>query len=463
MRRWLWIVLVVTQTACGDDDGMPWQARAAERVRELPLLDTVEIQRFTREEYAARAAENAQEISDETLQYYADTYGRMGFFDPTLDLRRVFAGSSSDWVGATYSPNANLITLVGDARDDTIVHEFVHALQDDHFGIAQYDLATSDGFMARRSVVEGDAVVAQYRFLAQQDLDTELDGVNWASVLQSRRDYSAATLADAAYPVLFLDYVSLVYTYGFEYMAHNLLGVSYDQPTEVAPAPHDWERANQMYTERVPDTTEQILRLDLLDGAAAVDPVVDVGVQTVPAVVADRLEAVDWDRLGRWYTYLLLYPLEETGVDAWSLAATWDGDSVLFVRDLETGAAGVLWIAEWDDDTAAANIAGALWDLHGYTAIEGEAEYIGTTDSGEIAWIEQRANRTVMAINIDLAVASPLIDAAVTGEAMRVARRFPSLAETISHRSSAGHHRACALLPPQVRQRLSGVVASRKK
>jgi len=460
--RWLAIVLLITSGACGEDDPVLWQGHAAETARELNLLDAPEVRYFTRQEWSDRAAASADTLSEETLQYYADTYGRMGYFDMMLDLRPVFAGSSSDWVGASYSPGANVISLIGDARDDTIAHEYVHALQDDHFDIVTFDLKTSDGFLARRSVVEGDAVVAQLRFLAHRD-GADLQNVDWEPLFQSRRDYSATTLSDAAYPVVFLDYVSLVYTYGFEYMTANLTGATYDSPQPVQEAPYDWTRANEMYGERMVEYTEQILKRDLLK-VEHDDPVVDVGLRAVPEALTDRLLTVDWDSLGRWYSYLLLYPLEKDGqLDATAISAAWDGDNALFVRDLMTDASGVVWASEWDDDTAAQNMVDALWLLHGYTAVKGEPEYIGMTDAGEIAWIERRGNRVVMAINIASDVAGDLVTAAFTGTNTMVKRRYRSLPETIDRAyRSAGIDR-CAVVSHWLRQPLKGFADPKKK
>ena len=270
-------LVLVSMSGCGQD--VPWQAEAAEDVRELELLDRVDVVSLTREEFAAQAEAAAAARDDSELQRYADTYGRLGFFDMNLDLRPVVAGSSSDWVGATYSPSHNLVTLVGDARDDVIVHEFVHALQDQHFNLIFYDdYETSDGFLARRAAVEGDAVLAQYRFLG----DGTLDDLEWQRQFDWWRDYSSETLTTAEYPVLFLDYVSFVYTYGFEYSAANLTGASFENPSGYRPGPHDWELQDQLFTERPPTSTQRVLDLDGArspDGPGG-DPVVRVGLES---------------------------------------------------------------------------------------------------------------------------------------------------------------------------------------
>ena len=443
------LALAFVAGACGDDD--LWQAEAAEFVRELPLLDEVEVVRMSREEFSARAAAQADTISDGYLQYYADTYGRLGYFDRSIDLRPVFAGSSSDWVGASYSPSSARITLVGDARDDTIVHEFVHAIQDQHFDLSEYDaLATSDSFLSRRAIVEGDAVLGQARFIMVYERGGDLDGLDWGATMTNYRDFSYATLVEAVYPVVFLDYVSFVYAYGLEYGAANLLGITIEAPDPV-PATHDWALANELFTSRPADTTQRILLRDyMLDSA---DEVVEVGLAAVPEQLSSRLELIDWDSLGEWYVYLLLFPLERIGrgagsspgvggarlelveeLDGRALAAAWDGDRALFVRDVASDEVATIWASAWDDADSAAAIAAAMWDIYGYTELKGLPVPIGQADDGELVWIEQRGNRLVVAKNLALDVVEEMVEEGFAQPGTAPLRRHPSLAAALDKR-----------------------------
>lgn len=419
--RTVWLAALVA-LGCGDG-GLSFEAEAAEEMRELVLLRDVPVRTLSREEFAAEAAANANEISQDYLDEVADTYGRLGFFDRSVDLRPIFAGSSSDWVGASYSPGAGRITLVGDViRADITVHEWVHALQDQHFDIGGFDaLISSDSFLARRAIVEGDATLAQYRYIAVYDYDRELDGLDWESALAGNRERSVNRLTESEYPPLFLDYVSFVYTYGLEFTAHNLTGVLAEAPV-ASPPPHDWTREDRLFAPDAPVTTQAILTL----GQA--DPVVPIGLEDVPAALADRFELVDWDSLGEWYTYLLLFPLD---LDARAIAAAWDGDRALFVRDRASGAVATVWASVWDDDQSAQAIVDALWSLYGRTPIDGEPEHIATGDDGELAWIERRGNAVVAARNLPPDAAQALVDAAFAGPVSAAPRARPSLAQRI--------------------------------
>jgi hypothetical protein len=431
--------------ACGDD-GPPWQAAAAEAARELDLLETVPVVEMSRQEFADDAAERAAAISDAYLRHYADTYGRLGYFDRDLDLRPLFAASSSDWVGATYSPEEQLITLVGEVGDATIVHEWVHALQDQHFDLIAYDvLDTTDAFLARRAVVEGDALLAQGRFVRQQE-GGDLHDVSWPATSGDWRDFSELQLATAGYPLIFLDYVSFVYTYGLELAAHNLLGVTFDplDPVPAPPPPHDWSRADALFTERPPATSQAVLALDLTGDA--IQPETALGLGDLPAGVADRIEHVDWDALGAWYVYLLFYPLAADGqiASARALAAGWNGDRADFVRQRESGDTAVVWTTAWTSEATAADVTSALWVLHGGTPATDGPVFAGTAADGEPLWIEQRAQRVVSIKNLAPADAAVLADEAFGAVVTPGARKFPSLAATMERwRSARGGAMRC--------------------
>ncbi len=402
-----WIALAASgltaAAGCGGDDGRPWEAKRASEVRELDFLQDVEVIEMTRAEFSAQAADRADDIDDALLQNLADTYGRLGFFRLDADLRAILAGSSSDYVGATYSPRTKVITLVRDKPDDapssTQVHEYVHALQDQHFDLTAYDRSTSDEFLARRAVVEGDAVLAQLRFTAQDEHDGEVDGWDWPGTLANWQVWADDLLATAPYPVFFVDYPSFVYAFGIGFTATNLLG-----PSFTARPPHDWGLEDELFTDRPPATAQEVILRDI-----DVDPVERVGLDAVPSALAGRLEFDSWDTLGEWYVYLLFYPLTFGARD---IASRWDGDRVLFVRDpMREGAMATVWASAWDDDVAADLVARTLYQLYGRLPDDAVPE-AGTSADGEALWIERRDNRVVAIKNLDPELAPTVADAA---------------------------------------------------
>jgi hypothetical protein len=433
---WMLAVTVLAAGACGDDEEGAWTARRASEVRELDFLRDVEVVTMTRAEYRALSAEAANDEDDARLETLTETYGRLGFFPLDTDLRPIYAGSS-DWVGAFYSPRSQDITLVEDSNGDvapsTEVHEYVHALQDQHFDLLDYDRAatTSDEFLARRAAVEGDATLAEFRFLAQDEHGGELDGWNWADLLSSWYQWSDELLAESAYPVFFLDYPSFVYAYGLQYTAANLLGESFQNPL-----PHDWSLEDELFTARPPVSAQQVIRRDDVDAVAR------IGLDAVPDELADRLESIDWDTLGEWYVYLLLYPVQGRS-EARRLAAGWDGDRVLFLLDrARAGAVAAVWASSWDDDAIADQLVASLSALYGATP-DLEQPAAGVAADGEPLWIERRGSQVVVIKNLDPALAPAVAQAAFDPPAAARARRsLPPLARLVGERPLRAAHRA---------------------
>jgi hypothetical protein len=408
------LAALALSVGCGGDD-LPFAARRASEVRELDFQQDVTVVTMTRAAFRAQADARAAQIDDADLRELADTYGRLGFFSLDLDLRPILAGSATDFAGATYSPQSKTITLVGESPEDveasTEVHEYVHALQDQHFDLSEFNGSTSDEFLARRAVVEGDAVLAEARFLAQEEVEGDLHSWSWPQLLESWHTFGRDLLASSPYPVFFVDYPSFVYPFGLEFTATNLLGGDF-----AAPPPHEWGLEDELFTERPPVTAQQVARREL-----EADPGEPIGLDAVPAGLDGRLEAIDWDTLGQWYAYLLFYQL--LSVEALELASLWEGDRVLFVSDsARDGAVATVWASSWSDATTAEQVAAALASLFSFTPSD-DPPQAGTALDGETLWIERRDRRVVAIKNLDPELAPTVADAAFDPPAAQRARR----------------------------------------
>lgn len=424
MRALTVVMAVQLLLACGDDG--PWHARRAEEVRELELLEYPTVEEISLDDRRAEVAANVAQIPDAELAEYAETYGRLGFFDVGLDLRPIYVGSSTDWVGGMYWPGEGRIVLVGEPADDALVHEYVHALQDQHFGfdaVDRYD--TSDAFLARRAIIEGDATLAQYRFALQESHGVDLGSADWLGVFNVYRGTSDSLIQEGTYPPVFLDYPTFCYAYGLELTAHNLTGARYDDSTAARFPPYDWEVENALFRTPPVDTTQAVLRLDL-----DVDDVEEVGLSEVPAALAGRLELVDRDVLGEWYAFLLFFEAGRGIATTRAIASRWDGDRVLFVRDTQSGAHGFVWTSAWDDLNSVANVVDTMWRVYGRNPTGTDPDFYALADDGEEVWIEYRANRVVVTKNLAYELIAPAVEAAFAAAPTdRVTRRRPSLAE----------------------------------
>src|ERR1043165_1012133 len=391
-------VLMVSIAGCGDG---PYAhlADRAEEVRQLAFVDDVPYRTPTPEQFAKEVSHDVDnDWTDEELRDYADTYGRLGFFDVNLNLRPILTQSRIDATGAFYSPSQKTITFVGAPKAGTVIHEYVHALQDQHFGITEYDsgAGSTDEFLARRAVIEGDAELAEARVLGEED-GGSLDTIDYDQYFDSWIQYSAKYLDDSPYPLFFRAYTSFVYTYGLIYSAANLFGDS-PQVRPPAPPPYAWNRQDELFTTRPPATTAQIL------SAPGGSVLVDIN---IPAVLGTDLDYVNSDTLGAWYTYLLFRPVP-AAPGVLDLA----GDRVLVARVKATGAAGVVWVSACQYEQAAETAAEALRALHAGT--------------DEPVVVERRQNRVVLARNFPASMTAALINAAFAQTATaRRAGRLP--------------------------------------
>ena len=220
--------LCATMVGCGGDDG-PYAhlVERAAQVRELMFLEDIPTRTLTPEQFHDEVSQDVDDNTEAELRAYADTYGRLGFFDVHLDLRPILTQSRVDATAAYYSPMTASITFVGDPEDSTVVHEYVHALQDQHFDLTRYDdgARSSDAFLARRAVTESDATFAEARFqFEEQTGGAGIDRIDYAAYFASWSASSERYLDNSGYPLIFRAYASFVYPYGLFFSATNLFG-----------------------------------------------------------------------------------------------------------------------------------------------------------------------------------------------------------------------------------------------
>ena len=407
----LGILACVLHAGCDED--IAALAHDAEQARELAFVKPVPVRHLSRADYMAEAQAQVAGMTDADLRSYAETYGRLGFFSIDLDLRPIYTAVANETVAAYYSDRTQSITLVGPASHDELVHELVHGLQDQHFDLSSGAAAmTSDAALARAAVVEGDATLAQLRYLAGEE-GLDFSTVSFGKAFETFSQYSYDLLQGRAVPLLYA-YSSFAYAYGLVYCAANLTGATFENPVPQLPAPFDWSREDALFGSAMPATTRDIVTLH-----AAAAPA--IGLHSVPPALADRFELVDWDSLGLWDVFLLLTRIGDCGPDCaaitnWELTSSWNGDGVLFVRQRDTGANGFVWVSSWTSGDLAQQLASELALLHGFLPDLKDPRH-GVALNGEPMWIEVRDTRVVVVRNIDATVTAAFAEAALNATA----------------------------------------------
>lgn len=124
-------------------------------------------------EYGTRAKEMADALAGDELRALSRLAIAGGMLPEGTDLATLAASFAASSAGATYSPmHRRVLILAGQgadapARDESLItHEYVHALQDQHFDLLKLLAARPYNFdraEAAFAVVEGDAMNVQRR------------------------------------------------------------------------------------------------------------------------------------------------------------------------------------------------------------------------------------------------------------------------------------------------------------
>ncbi len=324
------------------DEQMDALVAAAEALRELPTLTPVE-----------RAFPTRSETIDYlTSLFHADLppleAARLEAFYQSLDLlpddvrlADAYLTLLGAQVGGFYDTDTrvmNVIPMLGDSPGDSLsiteqiifVHEYVHALQDQHFGLEALDdpaLADNpDRALALTALIEGDATAAMQLFTQEVMRRNPLAAIGLLAegVLSGTLTLPPGTPEVLARELLF------PYEDGFEFV----LAVARDS---------GWDAVNAAYA-NPPATTEQILHPNkFLAGEGAV--------QRAEWAADHAFDANGWTRL--WNVALGEYYLREhlrtllAPAAATDAAAGWGGDLFTLYESADGVRLSLLTVA-WD-------------------------------------------------------------------------------------------------------------------
>jgi hypothetical protein len=372
VRAFLLLFFAACSADVSDED---FARAAAQRIRERPFLAEARIERGSRDEFlAARSAEGAQEPAEEVARLHA-TLGRLGFFPPSFDVRTVAAATAHLNGGGYYSSDDKKITVFGQVERHVLVHELVHALQDQHFDLKTFrdQARTTDETMARRAVIEGDATVCHFWFSYEERNQRPLDGLRSLITPERMRAWRDEMFDTVDVPRVFAGYHTFIYPYG-ALMTARAAGI------REAPPRFSGRSSDQLF-QTPPTTTDEVMRGGL--GLPA-DPPSDVGLGELPPDLMRRYEVVGADRFGAWFTSLVAYG---DGLGSGRLpsytpfvpytpfvavdALAWDGDQVVMLvakgdpaPPEEAIPIAVVWTTSWDDAASAQVFADTLHRIH---------------------------------------------------------------------------------------------------
>lgn len=340
----------------------------AERVRELRFVRPVAA---IVQDAEAIEAYVASQIEPKHVDDAIALYGALGLIDPALDLRSLWLRLMSEQVVGYYDIDRGRLVIRDDvmrgfervstrvkkrpygkskkaSQDNEVdldearvvlIHELVHALQDQHLGLAQTmkDERDTDGENALRSLVEGDATLAMISYVFDKE------GVPLTSLTRDParvRGLSAAVTA----PMQGTELASAPEIVRVSLMSAYVDGLSFAAALHGAGG---FPRVNRAYAE-LPASTEQVLHPERF---AHHEPVQRVGLPQPATLLGEHYDLAVEDTLGE--LEMSVYFAQATGdVVARRAADGWSGDRVYVYRDAHKALSAV-WITAWDDERQA--------------------------------------------------------------------------------------------------------------
>ena len=328
---------------------------AAETVRQLKLRRpvTIEIEDGDAITNSLRA-----QIDEAEIERARVVYGALGLLNTEDDLRSIFAGVLGEQVIGYYDPETGRLVIREDVMAGlagafgpeqtqearlVLVHELVHALQDQRLGLAQsYEQERSaDADNAFRAVVEGDATLAMLaQALRQQGIPLSAATAG----IQQMGDYvdlnalvRGEKLDDA--PAIIRVTLIAPYLRGLQFVA-------------AVQGRGGWPAVNNAHR-RAPSTTEQVLHPEKY---FAREPGEAIQIPDNEAVLAAGFKRIEEDTLGELELSVYLGQPLPSGTDD-EAAAGWGGDSLaVYARGQDVA---VIWWTTWDSDTEAEQAYGA--------------------------------------------------------------------------------------------------------
>jgi len=278
--------------------------RGLEPLQEVPsrFLTRTELRQYLTTEYT-------QERISSVLDRNRALYIAMDLLDPTADFEAVALDSAVQNIAGFYTPQGQVLYLVAESvnmfasEEMVYAHEYTHALQDQHFGLARYlgENLNADQAIAARSLIEGDATLVMGAYEFTEITDNELQYIAY------RASFVEREVIDAVSPSLG------VLTF-FPYLQGS--GFVYNLWVEAG---FRWDRVNAAY-DAPPVSSEQVMHPEKY--FAREEPQV-INLPDLGPALGEGWQEVDRDVLGAigllaWLLDHLDYQAAAAGAAGWS-------------------------------------------------------------------------------------------------------------------------------------------------
>lgn len=375
----------------------------AESIRDLDTLVEVELNFPTREElrdYLIGILE--EEYPPEVAAHDLLFYRAFDFMPADTDLSELLLDLYSDQIAGFYDTETdemNVILFSGEQPDDSLpfleqiifVHEYVHALQDQHFDLDDTlgDEAIADSpdrYLAALSLIEGDATATMNTFAVQV---TQENPVLAFSLLGQSMQAGALSMPQGV-PDIIVSELLFPYEGGQEFVLALY--------TEAG----DWSLVNAAYDD-LPQSTEQIYHPEKY---LAGELPVDVTLPDNSAELGDGWELTHDRTFGEFYLRQYL-DLQLPRADVNTAASGWGGDRYhIYYNESSDQIAWVLAI-EWDSKDDMTEFSAAFTEFGDLRFESTSLDGCWVTDAETLCM--QSSDRTVISYAPDVETAQMLL------------------------------------------------------
>jgi hypothetical protein len=298
------------------------QIRSRDQVREF-LLQKL------REPAAQKQMANSERI-----------YKLLGMLPDTMHLADFFVKVLTEQIMGYYDPKTKILYVVDGAPEEfvglTIMHELVHALQDQYVNLDSLEHISGDDdrAAAAQAVVEGQAVYEQVFIMAggSGNLAAQLPG-GWESMRTTIREAQANQPIFSSAPMVIQETLLFPYINGADFVRRFKAARPGKLPLDALPISTEQLMHDSAYFAKQPDLPSEI---------------------TLPPIAG----TVDQNNFGEFGTRLFLYKHTKDQDQSIRASNGWDGDRYALVKTPSGDA--FVWVTVWDSPGDAAEFMSAV-------------------------------------------------------------------------------------------------------
>lgn len=339
-----------------------------------------------------------EEFADDLLFYVA-----FDLMEPDIDLEEILIDFLLSQVAGYYDPETdtmNVVLLSGEDDENSIPvleqitysHEYVHALQDQHFDLETlFDMidATDNGDfqLAVLSLVEGDATQAMtdYTLILAEENPTGL----FEAMMAAGADLGGLSLPEGVPPVVG-DELLFPYLQGQIFIAHLINAVG-------------WSAVDSAFTDNLPQSTEHIYHPERY---LAGDMPIAVTIPDMSDLLGDNWRVAQDTTVGEFYLrqYLGTHLGSHQVAD---MTTGWGGDRMNLWVDDATGELTWVIYQVWDTPDDATEFADGFVEFLTARFADGDSDGTCWTDADTIcfAQIDDTTTRISASLDPELALA----------------------------------------------------------